>query len=172
MRPVFVIYIVIALLAVFNYFFNLYRLNSKKKLIGKIHSKWSSKFNLTFPINWVNWIAVIAYLLLSFSLIITEPHRDNDYTLLVLFIIFLSFYPRWNVIVGSKGIIIGMKIIFWENILERRIIDKGKFRYLELKWALDSAPFNKKTKRIKIPSKDLDVLNKIIKEIGTVKSIV
>jgi len=170
MRPVFVIYIAIALLGVFNYFFNLYRLDSKKKLIGKIHSKWSSKFNLTFPINWVNWIAVIAYLLLSFSLIITEPHRDNDYTLLVLFIIFLSFYPRWNIIVGSKGIIMEMEIIFWENIIERRIIDKEKYRYLELKWASDSAPFEKKTKRISIPSKLPDILNKNAKGMSSPKS--
>ena len=139
-----------------NYFFNLYRLKAKKKLIGKTLLKWSSRFNLKISMNWVNWFIIIVYLSGSFYLITSESHQDKDYFLLVVFVIILSFYPRWHIIIGSKGIILGMKTILWSNQVEREIIDQGKFRYLELKWASDSKPAVIKTKRIQIPLKDFD----------------
>jgi len=151
MSPLIIIYAVIFLIGVFTYFFNLYNLKAKKKLIGKIHSEWLSNFNLAIKVNWVSWIVVIVYLTWSIFLIIAEPHKDNDYTPLVLFIFFLSFYPRWKVIIGSKGIISGMKVFLWENLVEWNVIEKGKIKYLELKKASDSTPLKVETKRIRLP---------------------
>ena len=158
MRPVFLIYAGIGLLALFNYFFNLYRLNAKKKLIGKIYSKWWSIFNLKIPINWVIWILVAAYLSWSLFLIIAEPHRDNDYTLLLIFFLFLSFYPRWNIIIGSEGIVTGMKVFLWEDLIEWEIIEKGKSKYLELKW-YSPLTSETKTKRIRLPNNNKLILD-------------
>jgi len=83
--------------------------------------------------------------------VIIEPRKDKDYLLLVLFIVFLSFYPRWTVAVGSKGIIAGIKVFLWENLVELNVIERGRIRFLELKWASHSMPIKIHTKRIPLP---------------------
>jgi len=147
-----IIYIAIALFAVMIYLFSLFELKAKKKQIGTIQTQWSSKFNLTIKINWIIWAAVIAYLWWSLYLIIAEPHRKNEYIFLFVFILFLSFYPRWTAVIGSKGVISGMEVLLWENLKEWKIFSRGRSQYLELKWESRSVPPELKTKRIPIPA--------------------
>lgn len=146
-----IIYIALALFAAIIYLFNLFELKAKKKQIGAIHVQWSSKFNLTIKINWIIWIAVISYLSWSLFLIIGGPHRQNEYVFLLVFILFLSFYPRWMTAIGSKGIISGMEVFLWENLKEWKIFARGRSQYLELKWESPSVPRELKTKRIRLP---------------------
>jgi len=146
-----IIYMVIVLAGVLVYYFNLSELKAKKKKIGTIQAKWSSKFNISIKLNWVNWAIVIAYLGWSLFLIIVEPHRKNDYISLVLFIIFLSFSPRWTTVIGSQGVISGMEVFLWENLAEWKVISKGKLKYMELKWESRSRPSELKTKLIRLP---------------------
>jgi len=147
-----IIYIVLALLAVIIYLFNLFELKAKKRQIGTIQAKWSSMFNLTIKINWIIWAVVIAYLSWSLFLIIAEPYRKNEHISLIVFILFLSFYPRWVTVNGSKGIISGMEVFLWENLKEWEILSRGRSQYLELKWESRSAPQVLKTKKIRLPS--------------------
>jgi hypothetical protein len=158
MRPVFMIYAGIGVLVIFNYFFNLYRLKEKKKQIETIYSEWSTKFNLKIPLNWLIWLLVVAYFSWSLFLIITGPHRDNDYTPLVIFFLFSSFYPRWNVVIGSEGIITGMEVFLWEDLREWQIIHKGKYKYLELKW-YSPRLLETKTRRIRLPKNNKLILD-------------
>jgi len=158
MKPVFMIYVGIGVLALFNYFFNLYRLKVKKKQIETIYSEWSAKFNLKIPLNWLVWLLVVVYFSWSLFLIITGPHRDNDYTPLVIFFLFLSFYPRWNVVIGSEGIITGMEVFLWEDLREWQIIYKGKYKYLELKW-YSPLSLETKTRRIRLPKNNELILD-------------
>jgi len=152
------IYVGIGVLALFNYFFNLYRLKVKKKQIETIYSEWSAKFNLKIPLNWLVWLLVVVYFSWSLFLIITGPHRDNDYTPLVIFFLFLSFYPRWNVVIGSEGIITGMEVFLWEDLREWQIIYKGKYKYLELKW-YSPLSLETKTRRIRLPKNNELILD-------------
>jgi hypothetical protein len=146
-----VIYIAIALFAVMIYLLSLFELKAKKKQIGAIQTQWSSKFNLTIKINWIIWAAVLAYLSWSLYLIIAEPYRKNEYIFLLVFILFLSFYPRWITVIGSKGIISGMEVFLWENLKEWKIFSRGRSQYLELKWDSGSVLPELKTKRIPLP---------------------
>lgn len=160
MRLVFVIYAGIGVLALFNYFFNLFRLKAKKKRIGAIYSEWSTRFSLKIPLNWVIWILVVSYFSWSLFLIITGPHQDNDYTPLVIFFLFLSFYPRWIIVIGSEGIISGMEIFLWEDLREWQIMNRGKYKYLELKW-YSPLSSETKTRRIRLPKN-----NELILDLG------
>lgn len=160
MKPIFTIYIVIVILGIFIYLYNLVILNRNKKRIGEVYGKWSLTFNLKNRINWIIWAIVIAYLILSIYFIFSKPHKDNDFVFLVLFIIFLSFYPTWNIRVGSEGIILGSTMIPNERLVEKRIIDKRKSKYLFLKWTPDSTSPRTKTTKILIPLKNFDIEEK------------
>jgi len=146
------IYIMIALFAVLVFLYNVFELKAKKKLIGKICTQWSLMFNLTIRINWIVWLAVLAYLSWTFFLIIAEPHKKNGYIFLLVFILFLSFTPRWKIIIGSKGIISGMEVFLWRNLKEWQMYSRGTSKYLDLKWESPSEPPELKTKRIRLPA--------------------
>jgi len=147
-----IIYIALAFFAAIIYLFNLFDLKAKKKQIGTIRAQWSSMFNLAIRINWIIWAAVVAYLLWSLFLIISEPFSKNELIFLFIFALFLSFYPRWSAVIGSKGIISGMEVFLWEGLREWQILSRGKSQYLEVKWESRSAPPGIKTKRIRLPA--------------------
>ena len=145
-------YIALALFAVMIYLFNFFELKAKKKQIGTIRAQWSSRFNLTIRINWIIWAAVVAYLSWSLFLLIFEPFRKNEYIFLFIFALFLSFYPRWTAVIGSKGIISGMEVFLWEDLKEWKILSRGRSQYLEMEWETRSTPPGIKTKRIRLPA--------------------
>lgn len=147
-----IIYIVLALFASMIYLFNLFELKAKKKQIGTIRAQWSSRLNLTIRINWIIWAAVIAYLSWSLFLIISEPFSKNEYIFLFIFVLFLSFYPRWTAVIGSKGIISGMEVFLWEDLREWKIFSRGRAKYLEMKRESRSAPPELEKKRIRLPA--------------------
>lgn len=152
------------LIGFFLFLFNFSVLKANKNVVGTIYHRWSSKFNLEFPLSWLRWAAIIAYLIWSLYRIINEPHRSSNYTNLFLLVIILGFYPTWHTIVGSKGIILGTKVVLWKIVKEWKIIEKGRFKYLEMKWSYESAPSDIKTKRILIPSKFFRSIENIIIE--------
>jgi hypothetical protein len=147
-----IIYVALAFFAVIIYLFNLFELKGKRKQIGTIRAQWSSRFNLTIRMNWIIWAAVVAYLAWSLFLIISEPFSRNEYIFLFIFALFLSFYPRWTVVIASKGIISGMEVFLWEDLKEWQILGRGKSQYLEMKLESRTTPPEIKTKRIGLPS--------------------
>ncbi|MBS3819491.1 hypothetical protein KGY73_08325 [bacterium] len=159
MDPIFVIYGFLLVLSLINYLLILRRLRAKKEVIGNIRSKWSSRFNLEFPLNWAVWGFVVLYLAGSLYFIATLPYQNNDWTLLVILFLFLSFYPKWNVYVGTKGILWGTRMYLWEKVEKSSVVEKGKYTYLILKYP-------SREKRIPVPSKYRETLDKIKKERG------
>lgn len=143
MDPVFVIYGVFLIVSFINYLSILQRERAKKELIGDVRLKWSSRFHLSIPLNWAIWGFVILYLGGSIYFIASKPHQNNDWTLLVVFFLFMSFYPKWEVRVGTKGILVGTNVYLWEKIEESTIVKKGKYGYLKLK--------HPSSKEVKIP---------------------
>lgn len=134
---------------------NFSELKQKKKLIGTIRYRWSPNFNIEFPLNWLKWIMVLCYLIWSFYLILRGPKDSTDFTPFTMFFLFLSFYPTWHVFVGSEGIVIERKVILWKMVTERKIIEKGRIKYLEIRWVYPSEPAKIRSKRIPIPSKGI-----------------
>lgn len=165
MKPIFLVYGIWILIGLFIYIYGLLKLKANKRIIGEIYYKWSFKFNIEFARNWINWAIVIAYLIWSFSQLTKEFHTKVFYTNIVIFFaLFLSFYPRWNIFIGSKGIIYGTQAVLWEKLKEWKLIRKGRRSYLELKFRADDEFSNIIIKRIRIPSKIWGNLEKIIKD--------
>lgn len=159
MEPIFVIYGLLLVLSVINYFLILRRVKAKKEIIGKVQLKWSSRFNPVFPFNWAVWGFVVLYLAGSVWFIATPPYQNNDWTLLVIFFLFLSFCPKWNVFVGPKGILMGTTVYLWKKMEDYGIEKKGKYSYLKVKY-----PSSLKEKKIPLPSKYRETVEKIRKK--------
>jgi len=66
-------------------------------------------------------------------------------------IILLGFTPRWNVYVGSEGILLKMKFIPWKNISEKKIVARNNRKYLEIRGALSPALSRMEMKRVFLP---------------------
>ncbi len=102
----------------------------KKKLVKKIYYKWNSLFHIRMWHNWLKLGFLIAYTSWTFYLIFPEPKKTNDFTPLVILTFFFCFYPTWHVLIGSKGMIIGRKLILWETVKDWKIIKKVGLKYL------------------------------------------
>ncbi len=153
----------IVFLGIVFFIFNFYHLREKKRLIGVIYCRWSPRFNIEFPWNWVVWVIILSYLGWTFYLIILKgPENPFDLGPLTIIFLGLSFYPTWHVFVGSEGIIIEMKIVLWKMVKEWNFIEKGRTKYLEIKWAYEGAPEKIRSTRIPVPSKNLKIVKDLL----------
>lgn len=108
-------------------------LRIKKKSAGKILAQWSSIYNLSTPLSWIAISFIFLYFLWCLYQIIQDPRASDGHHRLMFLIIFLSTSPLGNIYLGSEGIILGMRFIPWKKIKEKKIILKGRRRYLEIK---------------------------------------
>jgi ascorbate-specific PTS system EIIC-type component UlaA len=138
------------------------KFQTKKKLAGRTYFKWSSKFNLGIPANRINWMIVLVYITATIYLVLTEPIMHSDYLLIVVFILFFIHYPRWNILVSSKGILMGLNFVSWEKMIEKKLVENKKSKHLELRWTSDFDQSKTKFKRIQIPPREYDKLNTIL----------
>jgi len=120
-------FIFMAIFGIWSFLVNYKDLKHRENLIGKIHYRWNSKFNLNIPYGWLSWTVFIAYIILSALLILIEPKNPKRYTSIFFLLIVLSFYPDWQVVVGSKGITIGRKVVLWDMVKEWRFYKKPDF---------------------------------------------
>lgn len=153
-----VLYLVILFLALTVFLFNLWSLRIKKKSVGKIQASWSSFFNLYFPLNWFVLPVLFAYFLWCVYQIASDPKSSNGYYRLMFLIIFLFFTPRWNIYIGSDGMLFRMRFIPWERVKEKQITVRGKRKYLEIKEIIASDSSAVKTRRIPLPKHAADIL--------------
>jgi len=148
-----VLYAVLLIISFSIFLFNLMSLSAKKKSVGEIKAQRSLFFNLTFWINRFVLTAFSAYFLWCVYQIVSAPESSNGYHRLMILVFVLSFTPRWNVYIGSDGILFRMKFIPWENVVEKKIVYRGKNRCLEIKGTLSSRPAKLETMRIPIPKR-------------------
>jgi len=144
-------------LAVFLYVFYLRSIRQKKKSIGTIQAKWSSKLNLSFPMSWVRWAAIVLYLFWCVYQVVRAPRANAGHFSFMFLVIILSFAPRWTVYLGSDGIISNMKEIPWEKLSEKKVVREGRNRYLYMKESQVSAQAKVKTWKIRLPKHVLDI---------------
>ena len=144
-------YLVILILALFIFLFHLRSLIQKKKRAGKIQAKWSSFYSFSFPLSRLVLIVLFAYFLWCVYQIISDPKSSDGYHRLLILIIHLSFTPRWNVYIGSEGILHHLKFIRWEDVREKRILVRGNKRYLEIRESLSPSFSETKIRRIPMP---------------------
>ncbi|UCC40243.1 MAG: hypothetical protein JSV96_01960 [Candidatus Aminicenantes bacterium] len=151
-------YIVLLIVAFSIFLYYLLSLRVKKKSLGDIKAQWSLFFNISFWINRFVLAAFTAYFLWCVYQIASDLRSSNGYHRLMILVFILSFTPRWNVYIGSKGILLRMNFIPWKNVGEKAIIARGKNRYLEISGSFRSPFLETETKRIRIPQNvSLDV---------------
>lgn len=146
-----IFYIVLLIIALCVFLYYLLSLKVKKESVGDIQARWSLFFNLSFWINRLVLTAFTAYFLWCVYQIVSDPQSSNGYHRLIFLVFVLGFTPRWNVYIGSEGILLHMKFIPWSNISEKRIFVRGKNRYLEISGIFRSGLSKAETKRIPIP---------------------
>lgn len=100
-------------------------------MAGMLLVKWSSLFNLSFPMSWVRWAAVFLYLGWCVYQISVSPGSNSGHMSLMLLVLLFSFSPRGNIYVGSEGIVFRMKFIPWTAVRERKMVMRGRRNYLE-----------------------------------------
>jgi hypothetical protein len=146
-----IFYIVLLIIALSIFLYYWLSLRVKKKSVGRIQAQWSSFFNLSFWINRFVLTVFTAYFLWCVYQIVRAPQSSNGYHRLMMLIFALCFTPRWNVYVGSEGILLHRRFIPWIDIGKKKIIVRGKNRYLEISGAFRSDLSKEETKRIPIP---------------------
>ena len=115
------------------FLFHVRSIKKKKELLGDIQAKWSSHFHPAFLMSWIRWAAVMLYLAWTVFLLMKKVSSSNGHLNVMLLIFLFSFAKRWNVYLGSKGILWRMRVMLWTDVLERRVIMPGKGRYLVIK---------------------------------------
>ena len=136
-------------------------LNRRRGAIGTIKGQWSTLFNLTFPLNRLRWTAVFVYLAGNVYWLMKAAASKGPHYNFMLVAILISLAPRWQVIIGAKGMIFKMKIILWKDISQKKIVccgKNGRRRYILItnSFLPSSKP---KTIRIPLPARikfDLD----------------
>jgi len=146
-----IFYSVVLGLVFFIFLFQLLSLRRKKKILGKIQAKWSSFYNFSSLWNRVGLSLLFLYLVWCFYQIASTPKSSSGYQRLLFLIILLSLTPRWNVYLGSEGILLNMRFIPCKNILEKKIVARGKRKYLEIKGTLSPGLSTVEIKRIFLP---------------------
>jgi|GEM_PF-3398718 len=157
------IFLFMTIFGIWSFSINYKDLKNRENLLGKIHYRWNSKFKLTLPFNWVIWTIFIVYIILS-ALSIFIEQRDSKYFSIFFLLIVLSFYPDWQVVVGSKGITIGRKVVLWEMVKEWRIYKEGNFVWMEINWVYENSPTKINKKRIPIPPEAREIIENTMRE--------
>jgi len=158
-----IFYIFLTILGILFFIFNLIEIKSLRRDIGKISLKWSYNFNFYSILGLRNSALLIIYLSYSIYKIIKGFQKLSSFKYIFFLILFFSFYPKWHVWVGSKGMIIGRQVILWEMLKDWKITKKGWFKYLEIKY--ESAYEKLKVRKLSIPNEKAieDILKKVLK---------
>lgn len=130
----FVINAIILLTGIISLLTNTQKWRAAKKAAGEIKRCWSTKLDPRIPRNRLNWLIIILYWAVNIYYM-TSVHGGNIYFPFVFFVFAMSFAPRWNAAIGSRGIALGTRMISWEEIIEKEIVKKGSRCTLILKRA-------------------------------------
>lgn len=148
--------IILGIIGILNFVFNYRKWTASNKKAGIINYQWSTKLNPRIPRNRIYLFFLFVYLLVSFYFLLSPPKMMSDYTMFVLFLLVMSFIPKWKAAVGSSAIILGGLIIPNDKILYKKIVSKGKSRFLEIKWSPKESSSVVKEKMVPVPFQRLD----------------
>lgn len=148
--------IILGIIGILNFVFNYRKWTANNKKAGIIYYQWSTKLNPRIPRNRIYLFFLVVYLLVSFYFLLAPPKMMSDYTMFVLFLLVMSFISKWNAAIGSSAIILGEHIIPNDKILYKKIVSKGKSRFLEVKWSPKEGGSVVKEKMVPFPFQRLD----------------
>lgn len=135
-----------------------------QKQIQPISGSWSNKFNFFTPFSLLRCLILFLYVLFCFYEIILNPSKNYGHFSLELIVILLSFYPKWTVSIGTKGILFKQNIIFWDQMKLKRILSTRNYMLLELEWN-EKDSNHKRSQKIPVPLRFKDeILEKINQE--------
>jgi len=106
MNPViFILYIVILATVVCIILYNRKRTKILDQSIGKIYFQWSDMFNLSCWQGWLRLTVFLAGIALIVHWIIFYPHQNYGHAYIMALLFAVSFYHRWEIKFGEKGIV-------------------------------------------------------------------
>lgn len=129
-----IFYSALAAAAVSILVFNIRAYRQSKVRVGQVRTHWRIRFNFAFPENWLILILVLGYLAVCAVLLVTRPKAIDGYHWLVILMLGMAFYPRFNFVdIGSEGVLDRLVFIPWSAVCERRVVEDRGRRYLELR---------------------------------------
>ncbi len=163
MNILFWIYAAAAVVAAGYFLLNILNYRALTGLAGRKFLQWSSKFNLGIRFNIINWLIVLLYVAATIFFFITRPKANSNVLLVVILMFFLAHSPRWNILIGSDGVLLGLKFFPWKDVIEKKMIERKEGVEMELRFKKENTPTTEESRTIRLPfgkSKDLDVFLK------------
>ncbi len=129
------ILLVILSASVINLTLGLMGWENKRRTIGIIKCQWSERLDPRIPRNWPWFGFLVLYLTACIYFAFFSASTMGRFVLPVLLILVLSSWPRWNVAIGSQGVVLGIRRIDAGDIVVWQHVKKGRSRYFFIRWA-------------------------------------
>ena len=144
----------VLVLAVIAFILNLNAYRRSKRLVGRVRAEWSIRFNLSYPWEWLRWLLLLALLAIVVFALVARPAAYDAYWSLAVVCLALAFFPRNNfIVIGEAGLLDRSVFLPWTSIREKKIVEDGGRRYLELKIASGgNGTAIAETRRIRVPA--------------------
>lgn len=126
---------------------------ARKRLVGTVRAEWSLRFHLAFPWEWARLAALVVCLASAITVAVTRSPAEDPFGPAVILALVLAFFPRNNfVVIGSAGVLDRWIFIPWERITNKRVVETGGRRYLELEITPEDGDSREvRTKRLRVP---------------------
>ena len=157
------LYIAIFTIVIFIILYNRKKIKILEQSIGRVYFQWSNWFNLSYWQGWLRLAVFLGGIVLIFHWLILYSHENYGHAYIMALLLAVSFYHRWKIKFGEKGIVISMKVLYWNDLTNWRTYTIKKNTFLEI--TFQTPP---REKVIKIPSQHAkeihDILTKVIPE--------
>ena len=124
-------------------------------------------FNLSSWQGWLRLTVFLAGIVLIVHWLIFYPHQNYGHAYIMALLLAMSFYHRWEIKFGEKGIVIKMKPFYWNDLKNWRSYRQKNNTFLEI--VFQDPPL---TIAIKIPPQHVKETHNILTRVIPEKEIV
>jgi hypothetical protein len=156
-----IFFILAALVIFFIYWKNII---NRKKAISPIYIKWISHWLFIFPLNLPTCFIIGSYIFYCFFLILEKNKFDYGFSGLILVSLCALYTVKYYVQIGTKGILLGIQVIPWENIKEYKINFVGPICSMKIYWRAGSEMPELKRRIILVPKRFSSFVENIMEE--------
>jgi len=133
---------------------NLKTLKRNRARLGRVQASWRLGFNFALPGSRLRAVLLLVPAAAGAVWLNSQPGSVKWLDALSFVCLGLAFYPRYNfAAVGREGVLDRWVVIPWESVGEKRVVEEGGRRHLELR--LKPEPVGRaeaKVVRIRVPS--------------------
>ena len=155
------LYIAIFTIVICIILYNRKKIKILEQSIGRIYFQWLDMFNLSC---WQGWLRLAIFsmgIVLILHWFILYSHENYGHAYIMALFLAMSFYHRWKVKFGEKGILINMKVLYWNDLKSWHIYTlKNNNTFLEI--TCQTPPI---TKTIRIPSQHTKEIHNVLTKI-------